>query len=101
MARNKKRTTGKSAAHEAGYRSYYDPATEPGPRKMPRATGARRLPVTMSRSDRRARAKMTFSEQRALAAAQGFAIPPEVTLAAGAGADFWRTTWEALYAART
>jgi hypothetical protein len=87
----------KFSGRDAGARSYYDPSAKPYPAK-PIVTAAPNLgPVQNTRQARRARARLPFIEQRALALKVGFAVPAELQLTRETGAEFWITTWEELY----
>lgn len=76
---------------------YYDPGAKPEPRNAVTTDRAPMGPVQNTRQHRRARARLPFIEQRALAARMGFAVPPELQLTRETGADFWISTWERLY----
>lgn len=92
MAKKKKAV--KFAGHDAVPRSYYDPGARPKAEKPVMTTHPNLGPIQNTRHARRARARLPFIEQRALALKVGFPVPPEHQLTEATGARFWIETWE-------
>jgi hypothetical protein len=100
MSQKKKKKTGPAQDSGLMHKRYYDPGARPYAPAPVHVTRDVVGPTANTRQGRRARARLPFIEQRALAQKMGFSVPPELQLTAATGAAFWIQTWEDLYAAQ-